>query len=80
MYCNTNKLPEISFCGPNSKPRGARGLSKYYHLRFDPKLAMGIFAIFRIPWACVTCISMLENPWIPGIPSDKQEHYKPVTN
>ena len=45
MYCNTNKLPEISFCGPHSKPRGARGLNKHDHLRFDPKLGMGVCEI-----------------------------------
>ena len=35
MYCNTNQLPELPFYGPYSKPHGARGLSKHYHLRFD---------------------------------------------
>ena len=78
-YCNTNQLPELSFCGPHSKPHGARGLSKHYHLRFDPKLGMGICAILRIPCACVACTSMLEKPWISGIPPDEKERYKPVT-
>ena len=41
IYCNTNKFPSLPFCGPYSKPHGARGLGKHYHLRFDPKLAMG---------------------------------------
>ena len=59
---------------------GARGLGKNYHLRFDPKLAMGECAIIRIPCACVVCTSMLDKPWISGIPSDKQDLYKPVTN
>ena len=27
MYCNTNKFPELPFCGPHSKPHVARGLS-----------------------------------------------------
>ena len=35
MYCNTNQVPELLFSGPHSKPHGARGLSKHYHLRFD---------------------------------------------
>ena len=34
MYCNTNQFPTLPFCGPYSKPHGARGLSKHYHLRF----------------------------------------------
>ena len=41
MYCNTNQFPVLHFCGPHSKPHGARGLNKHYHLRFDTKLAMG---------------------------------------
>ena len=79
MYCNKNQLPELLFPGPHSKPHGARGLSKNYHLHFDPKLGMGVYAIRRIPCACVACTSMLDKPWISGISSDKQERYKPVT-
>ena len=40
MYCNTSQLPELSFFGPHSKPHGAKGLSKHYHLSFYPKLGM----------------------------------------
>ena len=36
---------KLSFYGPHSKPHGASGLSKHYHLRFDQKLEMGICAI-----------------------------------
>ena len=79
MYRNTNQFPELSFSGPHSKPHGARGLSKHYHLRFDPKIGMGVCAIHRIPRACVACTTMLEKPWISGISSYKQERYKPVT-
>ena len=78
IYCNTNQFPTLPYCGPHSKPHGARGLSKHYHLNFDQKLGMGICAIIRIPSACVTCKSMLDKPWIYGIPSDKKERYKPV--
>ena len=55
MYCNTNQFPELSFFGQHSKPHGARGLSKNYHLRFDTELGMGICTIRRIPCACVAC-------------------------
>ena len=79
MYCNTNQFPALPFCGPHSKPHGARGIGKNYHLRFDPKLGMGKFAIFRITCAYVHCTPMLDKPWISVIPSDKQELYKPVT-
>ena len=68
MYCNTSQLPELSFCGPHSKPHGAKGLSKHYHLRFDPKPGTDICAIRRIPCACVACTSMIYKPWIYGIP------------
>ena len=57
----------IPFCGPYSKPRGARGLGKHYHFRFDPKLALGSCEIGRIPWARVACTAMLDKPWISGI-------------
>ena len=29
MYCNTNQFPELPFCGPHSKPHGAREPSKH---------------------------------------------------
>ena len=70
MYCNTNQLPELSFCVPHSKPHGARGLSRYYNLSFDPRLGMGICEIHLIPCACVAFTSMLEKPWISGIQQD----------
>ena len=41
MYCNKNQFSALPFCGPNSKPHGTRGLSKHYHLHFDPKLGNG---------------------------------------
>ena len=68
MFCNTNQFSELSFSVRHSKPHGARRLSKHYHLRCDPKLGMGICAIFQITCACVACASMLETPWISGIP------------
>ena len=77
-YCNTNKFPALTFCGPHSKPHCAGGLSKYYHLLSDPKLGNGACAILRISCSCATCKSMMEKPCISGIPSDKEYHYKPV--
>ena len=79
MYCNTNKLIALSFCGPHYKPHGARGLSKHNHLRFDPKIGNGVCEILHIPCACVACTSMIYKPQISGIPSDEQDCYKPVT-
>ena len=51
MYCNSNQFPALPFFGPYSKPHGARGLSKHYYLRFDPKLGMKVCAIRHIPCA-----------------------------
>ena len=79
MYCNTNRFTVFTFCGPNSKHHGARGMSKHYHLRFDPKIGNNVYTIRRIPCACVTCTSILDKIWISGIQSNKQERYKPVT-
>ena len=79
IYCNTNKFPELSFSCQHPKPHGARGLSKHYHLRFYPKLGMGICAVRCIPFYCVACTSILDKLWISGTPSEKQERYKPVT-
>ena len=80
IYCDTNKLPKLIFCGSHQKLHGERGLGKHYHLRFDTKLVHGICAIFRIPCACVACTSMLYKPCTYGIPSTKQARYQPVTN
>ena len=63
---------------PNLMAQG--GLSKHYHLSFDPKIGNVICAIRRIPCACFACTSMLDKPWISGIPSDEKKLYKPVTN
>ena len=73
IYCNTNQFPILSFSVPHSKPHGARGLVKYYHLRFDTKLVHGACKICRIPCACVACTSMLDKACISVIPSNKQE-------
>ena len=59
MYCNTNQLSVLPFCGSHSKPHGPRVLSKHYHLRFHPKLGMGVCAICCIPCACVLHYALL---------------------
>ena len=37
MSCDSMQFHVLSFCGPHAKPHGLIGLSKQYHLRFDPK-------------------------------------------
>ena len=44
------------------------GMGKNYHLRFDPKLGMGVCAIRCIPCTCVACTKMMDKPCIFGIP------------
>ena len=68
IYCDTNPFPALLFLGSHPKHHGAKGLSNHYYLRFDPKLGHGICAIFRIPCAYVACTSILDKPWISGIP------------
>ena len=75
IYCDTNQFPALPFCGPHTKPHGARGQSNYYHLLFDTKLGHGICAISRIPCACVACTSMLDQPYISGILSNIESCY-----
>ena len=71
MYCDTNQFLTLPFCGSHKNHHGAKGLSKHYHLRFDPKLGHGIFEIDHILCAYIACTSMLEKPWISGIQSKK---------
>ena len=80
MYCNTNIFSALLFYGPYSKTQRTRGLSKSYHVCFDPKVDNGVCAIVRIPCACVACTSMIYKPWISGIPSYGQERFITVTN
>ena len=80
IYCNTHQFPALTFCGPHYRPRGVRGLIKHCHLYFDPKLGNGICEICCIPCDFVAFTSMIDKPWIYGIPSDEKERYIPVTN
>ena len=80
MYCDTNQFPALPFFGSHPKPYGAMESSKHHSLWFDPKIGHGICAISRTPFACVGCTSMLDKPWIYGIPSTKKARYQHVTN
>ena len=72
IYCDTNQFPALPLCGSHPKPHGARGLSKHYHILFDPNLGHGICEICRITCACVVYTSMLDQPWISVLQSTKQ--------
>ena len=68
IYFNTNRFSALPFFGPHYKPHGARRLSKHHHLRFDPKIGNGVCEIRCIPCSCVACTSMIDKPYISGIP------------
>ena len=72
IHCDTNQFKKLTFSGPHSKPHGVRGLSKNYHLRFDPNLGHGICSIFCIPFSCVECTIIPDQPWIYGTPLKKK--------
>ena len=72
MYCATNQFPKLPFFNSYKKPHGVRGLSKNYHMCFDPKLVHGICVIHSITYMCTQCISTLDQPCTSGIPSHQQ--------
>ena len=69
----------LPYCGPHPKPHVARGLIKYYNLRFYPEVGNGLYVIIHIPCACVACKLTLDKPYISIIPFKKQERYQHVT-
>ena len=72
IYCKKSQFPALPFCGPHSKPHGARGLGKNYHFRFDTKLGNGLCTIRGIPYDRVAFTSILDKHWIYDAPSDEQ--------
>ena len=61
MPHTTNQLPVFPFCGMHMKPHGVIGLSKYYHLKLEPKLVHDNCSISRILCAFAAYTKMLEN-------------------
>ena len=78
MYFATNQFPELLFCGPHKKPRGVRGLSKNYHMCFDPKISHNTCSIFRIPCVCNQRKSTIYKTCTPGTKEHQQPLYQPV--
>ena len=79
IYCVTNQLPALQFCGPHPKSHGTRGLSNNDHLRFDTKLGHVICEIRHTSCDCVEYTSIPDQTWISGITSKKKARYQPVT-
>ena len=60
IYCATNQFPELKFLGTHNKQHDVRGLVKHNQVYFDTKLGHSIYAIRRIPCACTSCTSILD--------------------
>ena len=78
MYCATNQFPGLQFLGTHNKPHGVRGLGKHYHIHFDTKLGHGTCEICHIPCDCTLCTSIMDQPWVPGLPAQQKPHYQPT--
>ena len=74
ILCDTTQFPLLSFCRPQAKPHGVRGLSKHYHLLLDPKLGHGKYTIRRIPCACISFTNVLDKSWYYGVDPTKQPY------
>ena len=77
MYCSTNHFTELNFLGPHNKPHGLRGLGNHYNMHFDPKIGHVTYEICRIPCACTSCTSSMDQHWIIGFPAQKNLSIKP---
>ena len=78
IYCATNQFHELQFLGPHNKLHGACGLVKQHNMCFDTKLGHVTCAIPHIPCACTSCISIMDQPWVPSITTQKQRLHRIV--
>ena len=78
IYSATNWFTELKSQVLHNKPHGVRGLVKHYHMRFYPQLGHGTCATCCIPCDCTSCISILGQPWIPGLTAQQQPRYQLV--
>ena len=62
------------------KNHGLRGLNKHYNLQLDPKLGHGKCAIQQITCDCISCTTILDNPWAYVFDPTKQPRYQPVSD
>ena len=72
MYCNITNSQHYHFVVQITNLMAWGGLSENYHLSFDTKIGNGICEVRRITCACVVCTSILDKPWISGIPLKKR--------
>ena len=78
IYCAKKQFPKLQFIGTHKKPHGVGGLGNNYHMNFYPNLGHVTCEIRRIPCACPPCTYMINQTWVPGIPSNQKPHYQPI--
>ena len=61
-HFTTNHFPELPFYGTHKKPHGVHGLSKHYHMHFDPKIGHGTCEINYTHCAYTQCKYTIEKP------------------
>ena len=50
-------------------------MKHFYHIRCDPELGEGFFAMLRITCACTGCVEQLSKPWSPNLKKNQQPRY-----
>ena len=50
-------------------------MKHFYHIRCDPEIGEGFYAMRRIPCACNACVEQLSKPWLPNLEKTQQPHY-----
>ena len=70
----------VAFLMSEHKTHVVRGMSKHYHLRLDPKLVHGKYAIQLITFEYVSCTNMLDKTLATCVDHTKQPIYQPVVD
>ena len=50
-------------------------MEHFYHIRCDPDLDGGFFAMWRIPCACTRCVEQPSKPWLSNLDKILQPRY-----
>ena len=79
MCCDTAYFTALNFTGPHTNPNGVQILGNNDHFQLDINLGHDKCAIRNIPCACVTCTSLSENSYTPGLSYKSQPCYQYVT-
>ena len=78
MSCALIQFQAFSFCGPHAKSHLVRGVTKHYHLQFDPKVGNGECAIRRTPCVCIAFTNIFDKPLVIGSDPTRQPCHQPV--